>query len=254
MTAKKRKKKRWMPMLILIIIMGALLFVGWIFWAMEYGSAYYKAFGIRIPEGFKVHGIDVSKYQKRINWNDVADMNINGIGFEFCFIKATQGTGRTDPYFNLNWERSKNAGLIRGAYHYFEPGQDGLKQANFFLNQVDHEAGDLPPVLDIEEINGVSKSTLRKRLKDWLKKVEESTGVQPIIYTNPKTYYYLLDDDFSHYPLWIAHYHAGGRPRIFRNWHFWQHSESGRVNGIRGNVDFNVFSGDKTELRKLLIQ
>ena len=242
-----------MSFLTIIIIVGGLLFIGWFYWAMEYGSVYYKAFGIRIPEGFQVHGIDVSKYQNRISWNDVADMNIKGVRFEFCFIKATQGTGRTDPYFSINWERSKKAGLIRGAYHYFEPTQDGRLQANFFLSRVDHEAGDLPPVLDIEEINGVSKSTLRKRLKDFLKKVEERTGVQPIIYTNPKIYYDLLDDDFSHYPLWIAHYHSGGRPRIFRNWHFWQHSESGRVNGIRGNVDFNVFSGDIAALRKLLI-
>lgn len=239
---------------VLTLFIGSLFLIGLIYWSVETRSVYYRSFGIRIPEGFHIHGIDVSKYQKRINWPEVAAMNIKGIRFHFCFMKATQGTVRADPYFSYNWEGSKKAGLIRGAYHYFEPAEDGLKQADFFLRQVDHAPGDLPPVLDIEEINGVNKSTLRKRLKDWLDKVEERTGVQPIIYTNPKTYYYLLDDDFSHYPLWIAHYHSGGQPRIFRNWHFWQHSESGRVNGIQSHVDFNVFSGDIFEFKKLLIQ
>lgn len=83
--------------------------------------------------------------------------------------------------------------------------------------------------------------------------VEEHYGVKPIIYTNVDFYTRILKDDFDEYPLWIAHYLEKHRPRIYRDWSFWQHSETGKVNGIKGNVDFNVFNGDSADFRKLLV-
>ena len=64
----------------------------------------------------------------------------------------------------------------------------------------------------------------------------------------------LISDGFDDYPLWVAHYLRPSEPRINRDWHFWQHSERGRVNGISGKVDFNVFNGDSTDFAKLLMK
>ncbi len=126
-------------------------------------------------------------------------------------------------------------------------------QAENFIKEVDLEPGDLPPVLDIENTYGVADVTIRKRALEWLTIVEQHYGIKPLIYTNIDFYKNHLGDDFDDYPLWIAHYLQKKKPRILRDWKFWQHSETGRVNGIRGKVDFNVFNGDSTEFRSLLI-
>ena len=100
----------------------------------------------------------------------------------------------------------------------------------------------------------VADELIRKRVKEWLDVVEEYYGVRPIIYTNVDFYTRRLKDDFDEYPLWIAHYLEKKSPRIYRDWDFWQHSETGRVNGIKGNVDFNVFNGDSVEFKSMLIK
>ena len=75
-----------------------------------------------------------------------------------------------------------------------------------------------------------------------------------LIYTNIFFYNKYLKGVFDDYPFWIAHYLQPGKPGIERAWTFWQHSESGHVNGIKTTVDFNVFSGDSTEFQDLLIR
>ena len=77
--------------------------------------------------------------------------------------------------------------------------------------------------------------------------------MKPIIYTNAHFYERNLAGRFDEYPLWVAHYLVKDKPRINRKWHFWQHSETGRVNGINARVDFNVFNGDSTDFRELLL-
>lgn len=109
-------------------------------------------------------------------------------------------------------------------------------------------------MLDIEQTYGVADVDIKKRAFEWLNAVEEHYGVKPIIYTNVEFYRRHLSDDFDSYPLWVAHYLQKKKPRIHRDWYFWQHSETGRVNGISGRVDFNVFNGDSTEFKSLLIK
>lgn len=214
----------------------------------------YEEFGIYIPEKFSIHGIDVSRYQQLIAWDAVKEMKVKKIQIHFAFIKATEGIGNTDPNFKRNWKKSKDAGLIRGAYHFFIASKDGKSQAKNFIKKVDLEPGDLPPVLDIEQLNGTSPANLKKELKEWLDAVEFNYGVVPIIYTNVDFYKQYLGSDFDKYILWAAHYYEYHQPRISRNWAFWQHSDNGRVNGILSNVDFNVFKGDSTEFAELLIK
>lgn len=214
----------------------------------------YPEFGISIPGGYSIHGIDVSKYQHTIAWDEVKTMKVKNIQHGFAFIKATEGSGYTDPQFKRNWRKAKEAGLIRGAYHFFISSRDGKTQANNFINKAELESGDLPPVLDIEQLNGAGTAQLQKEAKEWLNIVESHYRVRPIIYTNVDFYNRHLGDEFNKYPLWVAHYYQPEQPRIDRGWIFWQHSDKGRVNGIVSPVDFNVFNGDSAEFRGILIR
>ncbi|GAO42811.1 glycoside hydrolase family 25 protein [Flavihumibacter petaseus] len=214
----------------------------------------YDAFGIDIPTEFSIHGIDVSKYQDRINWEAVKEMEVEDVRIGFVFIKATEGLGNMDACFRRNWEKSAEAGLPRGAYHFFLAPKSGAEQAENFIRRVELKRGDLPPVIDVEQSYGVSGDKLRTEVKAFLDRVEAHYGVKPIIYTNVDFYNRYLKDQFDQYPLWVAHYLRKDRPRIARNWAFWQYSESGNVNGIRPRVDFNVFNGDSTDFYNLLME
>ena len=111
-------------------------------------------------------------------------------------------------------------------------------QAENFIDKVELEIGDLPPVLDVEQLNGVSSAQLKKEIKKWLEIAENHYGIKPIIYTNVDFYNRHLGSEFDEYPLWVAHYYQLEQPRISRGWIFWQHSDVGRVNGIVSKVDF----------------
>lgn len=214
----------------------------------------YPEFGIDIPPNYSLHGIDVSRYQKTINWGDVKEMNVKNIKIGFVFIKATEGVDMIDPQFQRNWLHAAEENIPKGAYHYFIAGKSGKAQAKNFIEIVKLKKGDLPPVLDVEEAAGKPVNEIREQIKDWLQKIEAEYNVKPIIYSNINFYNTYLKGKFEEYPFWIAHYLQREKPRLGRKWTFWQHSESGHVNGIKTKVDFNVFSGDSTAFRKLLIK
>lgn len=253
--AKKTKKPKisyWLLILIPILLGG--LGAGAWYWYNKPRFVRYPGFGIAIPVNYRIHGIDVSKYQGAIDWPEVRSMEIKGIKIGFCFIKATEGVNDTDRRFARNWRWSKQVGIPRGAYHFFNPYRSGTEQANNFISTVSLEKGDLPPVLDIEQAGSVSKLQLQQRVADWLKKVEQHYGVKPVIYSGADFYEQYLAGHCDDYPFWIAHYLVREKPRARRNWHFWQHNETGRVNGIDARVDYNVFNGDSAAFKKLLIQ
>ena len=215
---------------------------------------FYPGFEIEIPNGYSIHGIDVSRYQSIINWKEVKDMEIKGIKIGFVFMKATEGVGNVDPQFRRNWLKSQEMDIPTGAYHFFIPGKDAKRQANNFMQIVNLKKGDLPPVLDIEIGRRLTVPKMQAEVKIWLDAVEKKYGVKPIIYTNVDFYQKYFQQGFEEYPLWIAHYLQPNKPRIDNTWLFWQHSESGRVNGIKAPVDFNVFNGDSSDFYDLLIQ
>lgn len=214
----------------------------------------YPAFDIELPENYSLHGIDVSHHQSKINWDEVVKMNVDGVTINFCFIKATEGIESVDNRFTNNWQEAERVGMIKGAYHFFNPSRDGILQANNFIRNVSLKKGDLPPVLDIEHVHGIKTADIQKRIGEWLATVEQHYHVKPIIYTYADFYERNLAGKFDDYPLWVAHYLEKNRPGINRNWLFWQHNESGRVNGISARVDFNVFNGDFFDFKRLLIQ
>ena len=250
---KKRARKTVIAAVIAAILTtgGLLLYQALIFRKAKFTR--YPEFGIAIPESYSIHGIDVSKYQSMIAWEEVKAMKVENIQLGFAFIKATEGIGNTDPHFKRNWKKTKDNGIIRGAYHFFIGSKDGRMQAENFIDKVELEPGDLPPVLDVEQLNGATSHALKKEIKKWLEIVENHYQVKPIIYTNIDFYKRNLGSEFDSYPLWVAHYFQLVQPRINRNWIFWQHSDQGRVNGIISKVDFNVFSGDSLDFKNLLI-
>lgn len=213
----------------------------------------YPAFGIDMPDQYEIHGIDVSKYQEFIHWPSVKQMKVKNIKLGFAFIKATEGLSHKDEQFNRNWRKANEAGMACGAYHFFIAGKSGKAQADFFIRNVKLASGNLPPVLDIEQLYGNNPVAVRRELKLFLKAMEAHYKVKPIIYTYADFYSNYLNDGFDAYPLWIAHYFEPQGPRIDKEWLFWQHSDRGKVNGIKANVDFNVFNGDSADFKKLLL-
>jgi lysozyme len=257
MPSKRKRGDKITKRVVLLMAAATAVFIGYIvflWWqSRQVKFVTYREFGIPIPANYAIHGIDVSRYQRRISWEAVKEMKVNNISVGFAFIKATEGNGRVDPFFKRNWERSKRAGIIRGAYHFFIASKDGGTQAQNFAETVKLESGDLPPVLDIEQTAGTSPPQLRKEVKKWLDALEHYYSVKPVIYTNADFYKTYLQGYFDDYPLWVAHYLQRHQPRISRDWTFWQHSERGRVNGILSKVDFNVFNGDSVAFKSLLV-
>ncbi|MBV2225872.1 MAG: glycoside hydrolase family 25 protein [Sphingobacterium mizutaii] len=201
----------------------------------------------------KIFGIDVSQYQGDISWDEV--LTINGeFPVDFIYIRATMGEKAKDSKFRSNWKAVKKRNKLRGAYHYFRPNENSLKQANNFIKTVELEPGDLPPVLDIEEMpRNQSMDSLKTGLKRWLVQVEKHYKIKPVLYSGDKYFADFLEKEFADYTLWIANYNFWvEKPK--KHWNFWQFSEKGTVKGIKGPVDLNLFSGDIEDLEKLSLE
>lgn len=262
MANPKKRNTRKTPlqvekMILIIFLLGSLAAFSYLIyrWNEDRHLRFrYTDFGVLVPMNFEIHGIDVSKYQLAINWEKVKAAKSGNISMQFAFIKSTEGIMSIDPQYKTNWNNAKNAGITKGAYHFFIATKSARLQAQHFIAQVKLSAGDLPPVLDVEASYGVNNNDLKTRVKDWLDIVEDHYNTKPIIYTNIDFYKNQLGKDFDEYPLWIAHYTLMQQPRIQRNWLFWQHSEKGKVTGIKSYVDFNVFNGDSTSFHDILLK
>jgi lysozyme len=234
------------------------MFTSSIRWVKDWGEdpnyRTYRSFNIKIPKKYSIHGIDVSYYQGKIDWHQVKAMKEDSVSIDFAIIKATEGVLRVDPYFQRNWREAAKAGIVCSAYHFFRPQKSGAWQARFFLQTVQFEKGDLPPVVDIEELDGVSPANMRRELKEFVLHVERKTGVKPIIYSGLSFYRDYLKGYFEEYPFWVAHYHQPKLNLDESKWAFWQHSDRASISGISHVVDFNVFNGDSTAFEALKIR
>ncbi|HSF38641.1 MAG TPA: GH25 family lysozyme [Thermoanaerobaculia bacterium] len=198
----------------------------------------------------QVPGIDVSHYQGTVDWQQVA-----GAGMAYAFVKATQGVSTVDSQFAVNWPGVQAAGLLRGAYHFYQPGDDPQQQAENFLSVVQLEPGDLLPVLDIETLGSQTASEIVQGIETWLGTVQAAIGRAPIVYTAPGFWNGLGTQQFGTYPLWVAEYGVSipKLPAGWTSWTFWQYSESGSVAGVSGSVDLDVFQGSPEALRQLTL-
>lgn len=216
-------------------------------WRALYGDAEY-------PEGYEIHGIDISHYQGEIDWEQLKNAMIEGCPVRFVIIKSTEGASRLDDHFRENFNQVRDYGFIRGVYHFWSNKSSAREQAYYFLDKVHLTEGDLPPVLDIEH-KPADKSVddFQRDVLTWLHIVEDKYHAKPIIYT----YYkfkekYLSAPVFDDYPYWIAHYYVD-KVQYQGKWKFWQHTDAGKLPGIKGYVDFNIYNGSFYDLRKLCI-
>lgn len=208
---------------------------------------------VEYPKG-DVRGLDVSRYQKEIDWETLKTTDLQGSPISFVFIKATEGKDIVDKYFKYNFYKARMNGVLRGAYHFYSTLSSAKEQADFFCRTVQLEDGDLPPVLDVETIGNLTKKQLQNELIVWLNIVEDYYKVKPIIYSSHSFYKEKLDNSaFDSYPRWIAHYYIDSL-RYDGDWHFWQHTDYGKVKGIDGYVDVNLFKGTYAELLDMTIQ
>lgn len=216
-------------------------------WRALYGDANY-------PEGYEIHGIDISHYQGDIDWEELRNAMIEGCPLRFIMIKSTEGSSKLDSKFKDNFRQARENGYIRGAYHFWSNKSSARDQAYYFLNKVRLEDGDLPPVLDVEhKPQEQSVEDFQRDILTWLHIVEDKYHVKPIIYT----YYkfkekYLSATVFDDYPYWIAHYYVD-KVEYKGPWKFWQHTDVGKLPGISGYVDFNIYNGSFYDMKKLTI-
>jgi lysozyme len=223
----------------------------------------------------RIYGIDISKHQHikgrrryNIDWKKLRISHLGTLSkkkisgqvdyrVSFIFIKSTEGTTIRNPYYRADYTAARAHGYPVGSYHFFSHRTTGAAQAAHFLRYSKFKKGDLPPVLDLEplpsqvqQMGGVE--AMWKRVRNWLEIVEKQTGMRPILYISQMFVNKYLDaaPDIKHnYPVWIARY-GEYKPDI-KLW-IWQLAPDGRVSGIHGAVDINVFNGYGDEFTQWL--
>lgn len=215
----------------------------------------------------RIYGIDISRYQheqgkKRYNiqWKN---LRITSLGkatakqirddkvdyhVSFVYIKSTEGISVFNKYYLSDYVASRRNGYRTGTYHFFSTRTPALKQAQHFLKKSRYQHGDMPPVLDVEPTAGQIRAmggtdALMKAMRQWVDTVERQWHVRPVLYVSQSFVNRYLSDYFKdNYPIWIARY---GEYKPDVHLVYWQLAQDGRVNGIHGDVDINVFNGYK---------
>ncbi|WP_426231749.1 glycoside hydrolase family 25 protein [Pararhizobium sp. DWP3-4] len=215
----------------------------------QFRDAHPINFGKASPRKLAVHGVDVSRWQGEMDWAKLRTQGAN-----FAYIKATDGGDHLDPMFRTNWKRAKDAGLKRGAYHFFYWCRTAGEQADWFIRNVPRDPDALPPVIDVE-YNGESSCKYRlsrakaiEKMQVFMDKLERHYGKRPVIYTAPDFYRDNLTGEFKDYPFWLRSV-AAHPSQVYpgRKWLFWQYSGSGLSHGVEGRIDLNVFRGSEAD-------
>lgn len=258
-TRKKKGKgssyPRWAWWLGGVGIIGLYIWVFYHFFVSPFGFRWRALYGdAKNPKGYEIRGIDISHYQGKINWEKLSNAQIEHSPIRFVMIKATEGSTQIDDCFQDNFKNARDYGFIRGAYHFWSNKSSARDQARFFLKNVHLKDGDLPPVLDVEnKPEDMSVEDFQREILTWMHIVEDKYHVKPILYTYYKfKNQYLNTPVFDDYPYWIAHYYVD-EIEYEGDWKFWQHTDAGRLPGIKGTVDFNLYNGSFYDLKKLCI-
>lgn len=186
-------------------------------------------------------GIDVSYYQGDISWS-----RVHRAGIRFAFIRVADGTDVLDTKFEQNWKAAHEAAIPRGVYQYFRANESPIDQADLVIAALRRNgSGELPPVIDVESTEGLPLSDVAAAARQWIDHIRTELHVEPIVYTNPGMWGLRGAPELATQPLWLAHYTSTCPmiPPPWRRWSAWQYSEGGRVDGIDGFVDLDVWNG-----------
>lgn len=221
----------------------------------------------------RVYGIDISRYQHGkgrryipIYWDR---LRITSLGsgrrvagsvdypVSFVYIKATEGRSLLNKYYAADLRQARRHGIPVGSYHFFSPTSTGAQQAAYFLKMAWVAAGDLPPVLDLEPTEKQIKqmggdAAMFRQVLVWLQTVEKARGKRPVLYVGQQfVNKHLVNAPAAmrNYDVWIARY---GEFKPYVKLLHWQLTPYGRVRGITGEVDINVFNGTKAQFKKYL--
>ena len=211
--------------------------------------------GVARAHRMPVQGIDISRYQGEIDWSTVRRS-----GIRFAYMKVSEGGDHLDASFYRNWEAAARAGIARGVYHFMYWCRTAAEQAVWFSHAVPHDPTQLPPVLDLEWNNHsvtcpkrVSREVALEKIRKMLEIMEYHTGKRPVIYTDINFHRDVLEGELKGYEFWLRSVAAEPHERYKnRPWTFWQYTATGRVPGIGGNVDRNVFVGSESDWRRWL--
>ncbi len=207
----------------------------------------------RAQEEYPVRGVDVSSYQGYIDWDEIEKSDI-----DFAFIKATEGSGYRDRFFEDNIENIQNTAIASGAYHFMSFESDGKAQAQNFISTVPREMIDLPPVIDVELYGDYSSkppsvASVRQVLDALMTELYMAYGEMPIIYTNRRAYSLYISGEYENCDIWICDIIKKPTLPDGREWTFWQYTHTGKLSGYEGEeeyIDLNVFSGSRAEFRQ----
>lgn len=198
------------------------------------------------PAKYPVRGIDVSAHNGMMNLDAAA-----AEGIEFIFIKASEGATFRDANFRINYDKARHAGMKIGAYHYFRFDVGGVAQAKNFLQAIGKRPLELGVAVDVEQSNnasGVDSLKIADRLRAMVDYLNLS-GYRVTFYSNREGYYEYLRNVVPGACLWICSFNS---TPINAEWTFWQYYHKGKVMGIRGSVDLNVFCGSRKEWQNYL--
>ena len=193
------------------------------------------------PSKVQYDGIDVSKHQGTINWEELK----RNAKIKFVYIKATEGSNYVDPRYKENIKNARKHGFKVGSYHYFTDLSSARMQFQNFIQNANRDEQDLLPVIDVEKRSKWTPQQLRDSVKVFADLIEDYYGCKPLIYTFETFFNKNLGKAFEKYPIFIAKYPKGQeQPNINGvKWVLWQFSECGRFKGVKDNlVDMSRFN------------
>lgn len=200
---------------------------------------------------YPIRGVDISHHQDVIDWNVLTRADIS-----FAIIKATEGGDHKDTQFKRNWDSAREIGWVTGAYHFFTFCKPGVEQALNFIESVPVEANSLPPAIDLEFSGNCKarppKEEVLNEIKIFSKLIEQRYGKTPIVYTTNDSYRAFLEGEDLPYPIWIRDIYSKPSLPDGARWDFWQFTHQGRIHGIDGFVDLNVFNGSEEDFQKFV--
>jgi len=185
--------------------------------------------------GYKVHGLDISHHQEKVNWTLVDKK------YKFIILKATEGQNFLDTDFLYNWNNARLNGFVVGAYHFFVMTSSGEAQADFYISKVPDSEKTLPPIIDLEiSTKKYKKPDVIEHLRVMVEKLEKHYKKRVIFYVNYNTYNAYIKGEFPENKIWITDYKYFPKIDEDNRWIIWQVSRRGRIEGIPGFTDKNV--------------